>query len=147
MATFNSCKFLGRLTYEPELKKTPNDISVLRFQVAVNRPYHKGKEEKADFIDCEAWRGNADFISQYFHKGDLIAVDCFQKTSNFTDKDGNKRKSVSNVVESVSFVPGSSKKNSEGSDDGGSNQPAPTYASANNSDFEEIIDDDDDMPF
>lgn len=139
----------GRLTYEPELRATSSGLSVLNFGIAVDRQYQsKGQERQADFIDCQAWRQTAEFISRYFHKGDMIAVEGSIQTNNFTDRDGNKRKSVVVSVNNVSFC-GSKEKN--GLDvNGGNNsysQPTPTYAAADNSDFEEIIDDDDDLPF
>lgn len=141
----NSVVEMGRLTYEPELRSTPSGVSVLRFQIAVDRNYTaKNEERKTDFIDCVAWRSTAEFISRYFHKGDMIALEGSIQTSNFTDKDGNKRKQVEVVANNVSFC--GSKSNS-GTTNTAYSQPAPTYASADNSDFEEIIDDDDDLPF
>lgn len=141
----NSVVEMGRLTYEPELKVTPSGISVLRFQIAVDRNYApQGEERKTDFIDCVAWRSTAEFINRYFHKGDMIALEGSIQTSNYTDKDGNKRKQVEVVANNVSFCGG---KSNSGTGNTAYNQPAPTYASADNSDFEEIIDDDDDLPF
>ena len=139
----------GRLTYEPELRATSSGLSVLNFGIAVDRQYQsKGQERQADFIDCQAWRQTAEFISRYFHKGDMIAVEGSIQTNNFTDRDGNKRKSVVVSVNNVSFC--GSKEKTCLDVNGGNNsysQPAPTYASADNSDFEEIVDDDDDLPF
>ena len=138
---------MGRLTYEPELKTTPSGVSVLRFQVAVDRNYQRsGSERQADFIDCVAWRQTADFISRYFHKGSMIAVEGTIQTQNFTDKNGNNRKSVEVVANNVSFC-GSKAESGSVAPAQEYNQPAPSYASANNSDFEEIVDDDDDLPF
>jgi single-strand DNA-binding protein len=141
----NTVALVGRLTFEPELKTTPNGVSVLRFQVAVDRAYQRaGEERKADFIDCLAWRQQAEFISRYFHKGSMIAIEGSIQTDNFTDKSGNKRKSVEVVVNRASFCGSKSDSNNQGA---AFSQPAPTYASADSSDFEEIIDDDDDLPF
>ena len=100
----NSVVIMGRLTYEPELRATPSGVSVVRFQVAVDRSYQKaGEERKTDFIDVTAWRQTAEFVSKYFHKGSMIAVEGSIQTDNFTDKDGNKRKSVQLVANQVSF--------------------------------------------
>lgn len=141
----NSVILMGRLTYEPELRTTPSGISICKFQIAVDRNYTAKREErKADFIDITAWRSTAEFVNKYFRKGSMIALTGSIQTANFTDKEGNKRKSVTIVADTVSFCGGKS--------EGANNaqqfaQPAPTYASADNSDFEEIIDDDDDLPF
>ncbi len=142
----NSVIIMGRLTYDPELRTTPNGISVVRFQVACDRNFSKsGEERKADFIDVTAWRQTAEFVSRYFRKGSMIAVEGSIQTDNFTDKDGNKRKSVQVVANNVSFC--GSKAESGTTSNPVFSQPAPSYASADNSDFEEISDDDDDLPF
>lgn len=140
----NTVALTGRLTYEPELKATQSGVSVIRFQMAVDRKYQaQGQERQADFIDCIAWRQTAEFISRYFHKGDMIGVEGSIQTSNFTDKDGNKKKSVDVVANNVSFCGSKQQSNSNSN----LNVAPPTYASADNSDFEEIVDEDDDLPF
>lgn len=142
----NSVIIMGRLTYDPELRTTPNGISVVRFQVACDRNFSRsGEDKKTDFIDVTAWRQTAEFVSRYFRKGSMIAVEGSIQTDNFTDKDGNKRKSVQVVENNVSFC--GSKAESGTTSNPVFSQPAPSYASADNSDFEEISDDDDDLPF
>lgn len=133
----------GRMVFEPELRSTTSGVSVIRFTIACDRNYQaKSEERKADFIDCIAWRNTAEFISRYFHKGDMIAIQGSIQTDNYTDKDGNKRKSVTVVADNVSFCGGKSKSKPN------LNIQAPTeYASADDSDFEEIIDEDDSLPF
>ena len=141
----NMVALMGRLTYEPELRKTPSDVSVLRFQVACDRSYQRaGAERQADFIDCVAWRQTAEFISRYFHKGSMIAVEGTIQTSNYTDKNGNNRKQIEVLANNVSFC--GSKSESGGSMDI-EPESAAKYSSTDNSDFEEIVDDDDDLPF
>lgn len=141
----NSVIIMGRLTYDPELRTTPNGISVVRFQVACDRNFSRsGEDKKTDFIDVTAWRQTAEFVSRYFRKGSMIAVEGSIQTENFTDKDGNKRKSVTVVANNVSFC---GSKAESGTSNPAFSQPAPSYASADNSDFEEIVDDDDDLPF
>ena len=140
----NMVALMGRLTYEPELRSTPNGLAVIRFQIACDRTYQKDSQNRqADFIDCVAWRQTAEFISRYFHKGDMIGVEGSIQTSNFTDKNGNKRKAVDVVANNVSFCGSKQQSNSNPN----LNVAPPTYASADNSDFEEIVDDDDDLPF
>ena len=142
----NSVIIMGRLTYDPELRTTPNGISVVRFQVACDRNFSRsGEDKKTDFIDVTAWRQTAEFVSRYFRKGSMIAVEGSIQTDNFTDKDGNKRKSVQVVANNVSFC--GSKAESGTTSNPVFSQPAPSSASADNSDFEEISDDDDDLPF
>lgn len=146
----NTVALMGRLTYDPELKSTASGVSVLRFQIAVDRNYQRqGTERQADFIDCVAWRQTAEFVSRYFRKGSLIAVEGSIQTQNYTDKDGNNRKSVEVVANNVSFC---GSKNDSGTNapaqQAAFEQPAPSYASAQGSDFEEIVDEDeDDLPF
>lgn len=129
----NNIVLMGRLTYEPELKMTTSGISVINFQIACDRNYQaKGQDRQADFIDCQAWRKTAEFISRYFHKGDMIALEGTLQTNNFTDKDRNKRKSVIVVADNISFC-------------GAKEKPDLNIPGANQ-DFEEI-EDDDDLPF
>ncbi|MBQ9228756.1 MAG: single-stranded DNA-binding protein [Eubacterium sp.] len=130
----NTVALMGRLTYDPELKTTPSGVSVLRFQLACDRTYQKaGAERQADFIDCVAWRQTAEFINRYFHKGSMIAVEGSIQTQNYTDRDGNKRKSVEVMANNVSFC--------------GSRENASQTASEDVTEsYEEIIDGDD-LPF
>ena len=142
MKMLNSAIIMGRLTADVELRTTPNGTSVARFTVAVERNYKSGEERQADFIDCIAWRNTADFVSTYFKKGQMIAVEGNIQTDNFTDKDGNKRKSVQVVANNVSFC-------------GSKNEaPKPAPTEATNIDIEPddadgftIIDDDEGLPF
>ena len=143
----NTVAIMGRLTFDPELRSTPSGVSVIRFQVACDRNYQRaGEERQADFIDCVAWRQTAEFVSRYFRKGSMITVEGSIQTSNFTDKDGNKRKQVEVVANNVSFC---GSKAESGSERGEYAQAAPSYTNADNSDFEEIVDGDegDDLPF
>lgn len=142
----NTVALMGRLTFEPELKITPSGVSVMRFQIACDRKYQaQGQDRQADFIDCVAWRSTAEFISRYFHKGSMIAIEGSIQTSSYTDKNGQNRKQVEVVANQVSFCGGKNENN--GGQSQNFAQPAPSYASADNSDFEEIVDDDDDLPF
>ncbi len=142
----NTVVLMGRLTFDPELRTTPSGVSVVQFQVACDRNYvRQGEDRKSDFIDVTAWRQTAEFVSRYFRKGSMIAIEGSIQTDNFTDKDGNKRKSVRVVANNVSFC-GSKADGGTGANPAFA-QPAPSYANADNSDFEEIVDDDDDLPF
>ena len=100
----NNVVLMGRLTAAPELKTTQSGISTVRFSVAVERRYNKqGEERQTDFIDCVAWRQTAEFVSKYFNKGSMIAVEGSIQTRNYEDKNGNKRKAVEVQVDNVSF--------------------------------------------
>ena len=141
---------MGRMTYEPELRSTPNGLSVIRFQVACDRTYQKDSQNRqADFIDCVAWRQTAEFISRYFHKGSMIAVEGTIQTSNFTDKNGAKRKQIEVLANNVSFCGGKAENGSQGTQ--GAQNEQYTQGGMNidydDADFEEIVDDDDDLPF
>ena len=100
----NNVVIMGRLTADPELKKTQSDLSVTSFCVAVDRNYAKeGEERQADFINVVAWRGTADFVCKYFHKGSMIAVQGSIQTRKYEDKDGNKRTAFEVLANNVSF--------------------------------------------
>lgn len=100
----NNVVLMGRLTAAPELKTTQSGISTVRFSVAVERRYNKqGEDRQTDFIDCVAWRQTAEFVSKYFNKGSMIAVEGSIQTRNYEDKNGNKRKAVEVQVDNVSF--------------------------------------------
>ena len=81
----------GRLVRDPELRKTPNDISVCTITVAVDRAFSSGGEKQTDFFDCVFWRQGAEFVSKYFSKGKEIIVHGEMQSRKWTDKDGNNR--------------------------------------------------------
>ena len=140
MANFNFNKTIlgGRLTATPELKTTPNGVTVCSFTVAVNR--NGAKEQTADFIDCVAWRTTAEFVSKYFTKGSSICVVGSIQTRSYTDKDGNKRKVTEINVDEVRFVDG---KNDNVS---GQTETQPTFNEAPEGNFQALADDAD-LPF
>lgn len=99
----NTAIIMGRLTVDPELRTTQTGILVTSFTVAVDRNYKSGEERHTDFINVVAWRGTADFVSRYFKKGQMIAVQGSIQTRNYEDKNGNKRTAVEIVADNVSF--------------------------------------------
>lgn len=100
----NCAVIMGRLTADPELRTTTNGISVTSFSVAVDRSYQKaGAEKQTDFINVVAWRQTAEFVSRYFHKGSMIAVQGSIQTRSYDDKNGNRRTAVEIVADNVSF--------------------------------------------
>lgn len=102
--SLNTVVLMGRLCADPEARKTQSGVSVTKFTIAVDRKYTpQGEEKKADFIEVQAWRGTADFICKYFRKGQLIAIEGELQTDNYTDKEGNNRKSVYVVASNASF--------------------------------------------
>lgn len=137
----NNAVIMGRLTNAPELRATPNGNKVISFTVAVTRNY---KEDQADFIDCVAWKGTAEFISKYFRKGSMIAVVGSIQTRNFEDSNGNKRKAVEILVDEANFC--GSKAENESTAPTGVIQTTPNKLDVNVADFEEISSDDD-LPF
>ena len=100
----NVAAITGRLTADPELKKTNTGTSVCSFTVAVDRNFVKqGEERQADFLEVVAWKSAAEFVSRYFNKGSIIAVQGTIQTRNWEDKNGNKRKSTEIIADQISF--------------------------------------------
>lgn len=120
----------GRLTRDPELRRTPSGKAVVSFSVATDRP---GVKDKVDFIDCVAWEKKAEFVSRYFRKGKRIEVSGVITTRSY-EKDGQKRKATEVRCDQVFF--GDSKPNDEG-------QGEPPVSG----DFEELESGDEDLPF
>jgi single-strand DNA-binding protein len=161
---YNRAILVGRLTADPELKQTPNGISVSSFTIAVNRSYTNKStgERQADFLDVVAWRGTAEFICRYFTKGRPILVEGSIQTRSYVDKQGQNRRVWEIVCENASFV----ESKNPGGTGGGATQytdamapplppggismtpagPAPAYSSGSVDDFTEL-DDDGDLPF
>ena len=141
----NSVIIMGRLTADVELKTTPSGLSVVNFTVAVERNYKSGEERQTDFIQCVAWRGTADFVSRYFKKGQMIAVQGSLQVRNYEDKDGNKRTAYDVVAENVSFC-GSKGENTEPKAETQAQKNPSPYDLEHNPNFEpdfSVIDDSD----
>ena len=162
----NHIVLMGRLTRDPELRRTGSGIAVASFTLAVDRDFapKDGGERETDFIDCVAWRQTGEFVSKYFTKGRMAVVSGRLQIRGWTDKDGNKRRSAEIVADNVYF--GDSRRDSEGgsssysgssyggnSGNNSSNTPAPSYggysapASTPASDFAMLEDDDAQLPF
>ena len=153
----NHIVIMGRLTRDPELRRTGSGIAVASFTVAVDRDFgnRESGERETDFIDCVAWRQTGEFVSKYFTKGRMAVVSGRLQIRNWTDKDGNKRRTAEVVADNVYF--GDSKR------DGDSGIPAYSSnadaampgsyagysapASASASDFAMLNDDDAQLPF
>ena len=133
MANFNLNKVIlgGRLTADPELKQTPQGVSVTSFTLAVNR---KGKDAQTDFINCAAWRQTADFICKYFKKGSSICSSGAIQVRSYEDKDKVKKYATEVVIEEAYFV------------DSKGNVESPAFETPTEPNFEEISNDDD-VPF
>ena len=143
----NNVVLMGRLVADPELRHTPNDIAVTSFTLAVNRSYSKAGSDKAtDFIAIVAWRSTAEFVSKYFIKGQLVAVQGSIQTRTYQDKEGNNRKAFEVVASNVYFAD-SKKEGSTRSDYGQSMNNVPsTFENGSSDDFKEI-ETEDDLPF
>lgn len=135
----NRVIMMGRLTAEPECKNTQSGTPMVRFTLAVDRDYSQGDERQTDFLDIQAWRKTAEFVSKYFHKGQLVAVQGRIQTGSYTDKDGNKRKSWDIVADQVYFA--ESKRDSGGRDVNVERDDEPSAGG----DFVPVADDD--LPF
>ena len=110
----NKVILMGRFTRDPELHSTPQGISTCSFSIAVDRNFvRQGEERKADFINCVAWRQTAEFISKYFKKGSMVALEGSIQTRSWDDQDGKKRYATDVVVNQVYFA--ESKRDSQSS--------------------------------
>ena len=100
----NSVIIMGRMTADPELRTTNSGTSFCRFTVAVDRDFQKqGQDRQTDFINCASWRQQADFISKYFLKGQMIAIRGQLQQNSFVDQKGNKRTGYEVLVERANF--------------------------------------------
>lgn len=100
----NTITIMGRLTRDPELRRTGSGIAVASFTVAVDRDFaEKNKEKETDFINCVAWRQTGEFVSKYFTKGRMIVVSGRLQIRSWTDKDGNKRRTAEVVADNCYF--------------------------------------------
>ena len=160
----NHITIMGRLTRDPELRRTGSGVAVASFTVAVDRDFggRDGGEKETDFIDCVAWRQTGEFVSKYFTKGRMIVVSGRLQIRSWTDKDGNKRRTAEVVADNCYF--GDSKRDDQGPSYGGNtyggnsygnaySAPAGNYggysspAGAPASDFAMLDDDDAQLPF
>ena len=161
----NHITIMGRLTRDPELRRTGSGVAVASFTVAVDRDFggRDGGEKETDFIDCVAWRQTGEFVSKYFTKGRMIVVSGRLQIRSWTDKDGTKRRTAEVVADNCYF--GDSKRDDQGSSYGGNAYGGNSYgsaysapaggnyggysapASAPASDFAMLDDDDAQLPF
>jgi len=146
----NQIAIMGRLTRDPELRQTPQGVSVASFSLAVDRGYtpKDGSERQTDFIDVVAWRNTAEFVSKYFVKGQMAAVTGRLQIRDWVDKENNKRRSSEVIADHVYFT--ESKKSREASL--GTSEPKEDFGSSYNtpvtsSEFSELDMDDGDLPF
>ena len=136
----NKIVLMGRLTRDPEMRRTGSGKPVTSFTLAVDRDFTpKGQEKETDFIECVAWNATAEFVSRYFQKGRMAVVSGRLQIRDWTDKEGNKRRTAEVVADDVYF--GDSKKdvpNKGTGDFGGYQAPASDYA---------VLPDDGQLPF
>lgn len=148
----NHIVLMGRLTRDPELRRTASGIPCVSFSLAVDRDFSNGTtgEKETDFIDIVAWRNTAEFVSKYFTKGRMAVVSGRLQLRSWTDKDGNKRRSAEVVADNVYF--GDSKTESSNGNSGGNygGYATPAFPSAPTApaqNFAEIGDDGEGLPF
>ena len=148
----NKIILMGRLTRDPELRRTQSGPAVTSFSIACDRDFKsQGGEKETDFIDIVAWRGTAEFVSKYFTKGRMAIVEGRLQIRDWTDNNGSKRRSAEVIADNIYF--GDSKRDSAPSDYGapppygapsGRGTPAPMES---RSDFAEIGEEDGELPF
>lgn len=130
----------GRLTKDPELRRTQNGVAVASFTIACDRDIKDASGNKqTDFIDCVAWRNTAEFVDKYFTRGRMVIVSGRFQMREWTDKNGVKRKSAEILAESVYFA--DSKRAVEDTEKNETKEAAQTV------DFDQVEIDDDDLPF
>ena len=143
----NHITIMGRLTRDPELRRTGSGIAVASFTVAVDRDFasRESGERETDFIDCVAWRQTGEFVSKYFTKGRMAVVSGRLQIRSWTDADGNNRRTAEVVADNVYF--GDSKREASATS---SPTPAPEYTPPivpGPSDFALLDEDDTPLPF
>ena len=152
----NRIIIMGRLTRDPELRRTQTGTPVASFTLAVDRDFKDKStgERSTDFIDVVAWRQTGEFVSRFFTKGRMAVVEGRLQIREWTDKDGNKRRTAEVVADNVYF--GDSRREGEGN-----GYSAPSYGSApadysassgysapaEGNQFAELSDDDGELPF
>ena len=146
----NHITIMGRLTRDPELRRTGSGIAVASFTVAVDRDFggRDGGEKETDFIDCVAWRQTGEFVSKYFTKGRMIVVSGRLQIRSWTDKEGNKRRTAEVVADNCYF--GDSKRSDSSGDSGSSQneyQGSGYSQQPPQNDFDLLDDDDGQLPF
>ena len=156
MASFNKVILIGNLVADPELKKTPNDVSVVSVRLAVSRKYRSADgTTPTDFIDVVCWRSTAEFVAKYFTKGSPMLVCGSLQQRSWTDQNGAKRYTIEVVADEISFVERKSQSQGAGRDNGvyyGEPPAAPgmgTHSAANAApaaNFEDVPTEDD-LPF
>ena len=141
----NHIVIMGRLTRDPELRRTGSGVAVASFTLAVDRDFtgKDGGEKETDFIDCVAWRGTGEFVSKYFAKGRMACVSGRLQLRDWTDKDGGKRRTAEVVADNVYFA--DSKIAAENGSRGATELAAPAAPAAGS--FAPMDYDDDQLPF
>ena len=140
----NQITIMGRLTRDPELRRTGSGIAVASFTLAVDRDFASkdSGERETDFIDCVAWRSTGEFVSKYFDKGRMAVVSGRLQIRTWQDKDGNNRRTAEILAENIYF--GDSKRSDT---NGNSSVPSSYAASLPAPEFVELKDDDPQLPF
>ena len=131
----NVVNLMGRITADPEVRQTPNATSVCSFTIAVDR-YSNG-ERKADFINCVAWRQNAENIAKFFKKGGLIAINGSIQTRQYQDKDTGKNRTAFEVLVDRFYFTGSANNQPQNND----------FSTSALDEFAPVASDDGDLPF
>ena len=149
MSNINNICISGRLTADPDFKKTAGDVSLVSFSIACERNYKGSDGEKiVDFFRVVAWRGTADFVSNYVKKGYMVFISGYIQPNEFEDKEGNKHKNVDIVASQIQpiFPPKSDGQSGESSHSA-SSQPSPKNDSDTSSQGSDLPWGDDDLPF
>ena len=143
----NHIDIMGRLTHDPELRRTNSGVAVTSFRLAVDRDFASNGEKETDFIECVAWKNTAEFVSKYFAKGRMAVVSGRLQIRKWTDKEGNKRNTAEVVADNVYFADSKreSSDNGYGASPNGYTMPPSGVKPA--ADFAMLEGDDSQLPF
>ena len=139
----NHITIMGRLTKDPEMRRTNSGVAVTSFTIACDRDFGQNGEKETDFIEVTAWRNTAEFVSKYFTKGRMAVISGRLQIRKWEDKNGNKRNTAEVVADNVYF--GDSKKDNSNSYSGQVYSAPSAVAPA--ADFAMLEDDDSQLPF
>lgn len=143
----NKVILMGRLTRDPEMRQTQNGVAVCSFSIAVNRRFAKEGQQTADFINCTAWRQQAEFICKYFQKGAMISVVGNLQSRSWENQEGKRQYATDVVVDEVYFTGSRTESHSQATDGGFAPQEKDPFADIDTMGFQAIDGSEDDLPF
>ncbi len=143
----NKVILMGRLTRDPEMRQTQSGVNVCSFSIAVNRRFAKEGQQNADFINCTAWRQQAEFICKYFQKGSMISVVGNLQSRSWENQEGKKQYATDVVVDEVYFTGSRTESHTQGDGGFATQNSDSAFADIDTMGFQAIDGSEDDLPF